>query len=166
METDTSSSMTSPAAASNTNDPQVIARRERSLIDGILNNESLTSDLNDEDAQEMIDWSVAMAKEAAQVTAGLEEPQAEKIISERMYANRKLMRSIKRLVVEGKDLDHDGHTELLSQIREQARLIYGDDALRHKAAQELLGGEQTVAANAERRVAHFRRALDPRIENN
>jgi hypothetical protein len=152
----TQSSTGSPGFA----DPQVLARRERSIIDGILNNESLTADLDDQDAREMIDWSIAIGKDVARKTAGQDEHQAEKVISECMYANRKLMRSVNRLVVEANDLDEHRYSDLITCIRDQAKAIYGDEALRSAQAGQFLDGRRTSPGETLR-VVHVRQALEP-----
>lgn len=143
-------------------DPQVIEMRERSIVEGILANESLTSDLDDEAAQELIDWSIAMAHEAVQQTAGMDESQAEKAISERMYTQRKLMRSVKRLVVEKDRLDGKSRDELLDQIQSQSKAFYGDvDPQAAPKSSELLETLREPGERPGRAVARLRRMLDP-----
>jgi hypothetical protein len=139
-----------------------LVRRERSIIDGILTNESLTDGFSDEDAREVIEWSLAIGKDVARKTAGLDEAQAEKVISERMYANRKLMRVVKRLVVDGQAMSERDHEEALQRLHEQARIIYGDEALRGQADGQALFLQDVERRGESLRVHHVRQAFDPR----
>lgn len=152
-----------PAESSGFAEHEVIARRERSIIDGILTNESLTSELDDEDAQEMIDWSISIGKNVARKTASLDESRAERMISECMYANRKMMRNVKRLVVECKQMDETSQAQLLAQIHEQARAIYGDEAVMSRAGSGLPDGKIDAPRSEDWRVVHVRKLLDPHL---
>jgi hypothetical protein len=164
LTTTTGQTANAPAGGASMVDPSVLAMRERSLIDGILTNESLTADLDDEAAQEMIDWSIAMAREAVQQTAGLEERQAEKAVSERMYAQRKLMRSVKRLILEKDRLDEKTRGELIEQVRSQTRVFYGGATRAEAGADELMTIVREPAGRPGQAVSRIRRALDPHTD--
>jgi len=127
-------------------DDENLARRERQVAESILENESLTADLDDEAAKQLIDWGIAGAKTVAQSTAGLSDEQAEEVISERMRATRHLMRSVNKLVSKRGEIDAEESAQLLSKISEQAAVIYGQDSL---------------PTEDERRQAFLKRSAEP-----
>lgn len=153
----------SPRPATPT-DPEILLRRERSLIEGILSNESLTEDLNDEDANEVIEWSIEMARASVRQTVGMEEPRAERVLSERMYTTRKVMRSVRRLVLEVEQLDEKTRSDLMDQIVVQTRVIYGEAGLGRPAPARDFQNPASPADDIHlgKNVARLRRALESR----
>lgn len=98
-----------------------LARRERRAAESILENESLTADLDDKVATVLLDWGLACATEIARSTASLDPAQATIATSERLRATRRLMRRVNR-----QSMDMSGSAVLLAQIIEQAAVIYGE----------------------------------------
>lgn len=64
--------------------------------EGILGNERLTSDLDDEAASILLDWGVAWAERVARSTAHLDDESASESMYPQLKAIRKLMRLISR----------------------------------------------------------------------
>ena len=100
-----------------------LTQRVNRAAEGILENESLTADLDDAPAQALLDWGVACARMIAESTAGLGEVEAEKAMSPRLRATRRLMRLVSKWVA-GRH-----QSGLLIEVLEQAAIIYGKDFL-------------------------------------
>ncbi len=98
-----------------------VERRASRAAESILENESLTADLNDDAAQVLITWGIDCAEMVAQRTVGLDDTEAEEIMAPRLRAIRRLMRLIN-------DITNTTHfKETLDAILEQANIIYGHD---------------------------------------
>ena len=136
----------------------VLEQRERRAAESILENESLTADLDDKTAKELIDWGIAGAKTAAQGTAGLDDEQADEIISEHLRATRHMMRSVNKLVSKRAEIDVDEIAQLLDKINEQITTIYGKDNLpqEDKRRQDLLNRLAEPAQDPVRILAELR----------
>jgi hypothetical protein len=98
---------------------EVVERRIRRATDSILENESLTSDLEDAPASELINWGVACARAVAQQTTGMEEDQAEQLLSDGMGATRRLIRSVSAWATGQEPDDPQARVEWLDQIISQ-----------------------------------------------
>ena len=103
-----------------------ITRRVKRAAEGILENERLTSGLDDSAANALLDWGVACAERIAESTAGLGRVEAEMFMSPRLRATRRLMRRVKRWVTNRRTLDTAGSAALMTKIIEQAAIIYGE----------------------------------------
>lgn len=104
-----------------------LAPRINRVVESILENESLTADLDDVAAKALLDWGVACAKVIAQSTASLDDIEAEDVMSPRMHATRRLMRLVNRQVSRQSHTDAGGGATLLTKVIEQATTIYGKD---------------------------------------
>jgi len=100
--------------------------RVNRAVEGILENEALTTDLDDDAAKILLDWGIACAKMIAQDTAGLNDVEAQKATSPRLRATRRLMRLVNRWVPKRQQTDAEGSATLLTKIIEQAAIIYKD----------------------------------------
>jgi hypothetical protein len=96
-------------------------------VESILENESLTADLDDAAAKVLLDWGIACANMIARSTASLNDIEVEDIMSPRMRATRRLMRLVNRRVSRQSHTDAGGGTTLLTKVIEQATIIYGTD---------------------------------------
>ena len=95
-------------------------------IEGILENESLTDNLNDEAAKVLIDWGIQHAKEIAVSTIDIfDEEQAEEAIYARMRALRRIMQTINTWVVKVSVNDLNYGESALKRIISQADILYG-----------------------------------------
>ena len=134
----------------------VVERRASHAVEGILNNEGLTSQLDDAAAKVLLDWGTACVKAIARSTAGLEDIEAEDVMSPRLRATRRLMRSINGLIGMRQAGDAERSTALLDRVVEQAIIIYGEaetssgkdlrDALLELLAKPALHPAQTIAS--------------------
>jgi len=104
-----------------------LTKRINYAVESILENERLTADLDDEAAQELIDWGITCVKKIVQSTSGLSDAEAEEITSPRLRATRRMMREVDRWVVRQSREDATASTKSLDRIIEQATIIYGDD---------------------------------------
>ena len=128
-------------AVSNT--PSVRAQR---AAESILENEALTADLDDQAAQVLIDWGVALAQQIAAETAGLDEVAAEEAMYQPQRTLRKMLRQTNRWAAAP---DAAG----LEQILQSAAVIYGFQfmipgaALPAQLVDQIQVGEQNPAEN-------------------
>lgn len=101
-----------------------LEQRIRRAAESILENESLTAGLDDATAKVLLDWGVACAEAIAQGTAGLSDNEAEAVMSPRLGATRRLMRQVRRWVVNRLEMDSEASARLLAEILEQAAIAY------------------------------------------
>jgi hypothetical protein len=113
-------------AASQVPEDEHLERRIRQAVESLLGNESLTADLNDAAATELLDWGTARAIEIVNSTAGMDEAQAEEAMYPQMRALRSLMRALSKLVGEGDQLGVGRSTQLIDEIFEQGGILYGE----------------------------------------
>lgn len=105
---------------------EMLQKRIRRVSESFLDNESLTADLDDSAAKELLDWSINLGSRIVQGTAGVEDDeQAEEAMYPRLRAARRMMRSVNRWVTSKQAGDQEGSREALNQILEQAQVIYG-----------------------------------------
>ncbi len=104
-----------------------LAQRIERAAESILGNESLTANLDDAAAQVLFDWGIACARMVAQSTAGLDDGDAESIMSGRLRATRRLMRLVNRWVPRRSQMDAHSNAALLIRVVEQAVIVYGGD---------------------------------------
>jgi hypothetical protein len=104
-----------------------LEQRVSRAAESILENESLTSELDDMSARALLDWGLACAKTIAQSTAGLDDSQADETMSSGLRATRRLMRVVNKWVANRHEIDKDSRLKRLNRIIEQASVIYGVD---------------------------------------
>ncbi len=104
-----------------------LSQRISRAAESILENEGLTSNLDDTAAQSLISWGVACARIAARSTAGLDDAEAEDTMSPRLRATRRLMRGINRWIPKRLYKDAESNAASLAKIVDQASIIYGRD---------------------------------------
>jgi hypothetical protein len=102
-----------------------LAQRVKRAAESILENERLTAELEDAAAQALLDWGVACAETIGQSTAGLDSGAVEEAMSQRLRATRRLMRRVSKWVANRRAMDAERSAALLTQIIEQAEIIYG-----------------------------------------
>jgi hypothetical protein len=102
-----------------------LAQRVQRAVESILENERLTAGLDDAAAQVLLNWGVACAKTIVRSTAGMDSSAAEESMSPRLRATRRLMRRVSKWVANRRSLDAQRSAALLTQIFEQAEVIYG-----------------------------------------
>ena len=104
-----------------------LEQRARRTAESILENESLTSDLDDVAARALLDWGLDCAKVIVQRTVDLDDSQADEAMSLGLRAIRRLMRSANKWVSERWEMDAESQLGQLNRIVEQASIIYGVD---------------------------------------
>lgn len=110
-----------------------VSRRARRAAESILENETLTANLDDDAAQVLIDWGIDSAEMIAQRTVGLDAPEAEEIMTPRLRALRQLMRLVNQAIPDlerspgEKNKEYQNFKNTLDTIIEQATIIYGPD---------------------------------------
>jgi hypothetical protein len=104
-----------------------LTQRIHRAAESILENERLTADLDDAAAKVLLDWGIACAKMVARSTVGLDDAEAKESMSPRLRATRRLMRLVNRWIASRPDMDAEGGAMLLTDIIEQAAIIYDKD---------------------------------------
>lgn len=105
---------------------EMIQQRMRRVSESFLDNESLTDELDDSAAKELLDWGLDLGSRIAQGTANVEnDDQADQAMYPRLRATRRLMRSVNRWVLSQQRGDMACSSEAFDQIVEQVRVIYG-----------------------------------------
>ncbi|MCP4358905.1 MAG: hypothetical protein GY796_12875 [Chloroflexi bacterium] len=96
------------------------------MVERILENESLTSNLEDEAAKALINWGVALVEMLGKQTAGMEDAEAEEALYPQEKAVRRLMRLINRWALHLGEDNSATSQQFMPQILEQIVRIYGD----------------------------------------
>jgi len=104
-----------------------LQQRVNHAAESILENERLTTDLDDASAKVLIDWGVACAERIARSTAGLSDEEAEEAMYPRLRATRRLMRRVNSWVANRHTIEAASGAASLDEIAAQAEIIYGDD---------------------------------------
>jgi hypothetical protein len=99
-------------------------KRAARAAESILENESLTADLDDTAAKVLLDWGIACAELVAKETAGLDDQEAEQVIDSKLRAVRHLMRRVSKWAANQQDMEAQAGSELLDEIIERAAAIY------------------------------------------
>ena len=95
-----------------------IQARLQRAAESILENEALTAELDDEAAQVLLDWGVAVAQRITSETIELDEVTAEEATYQPMRALRKMLRQINQWAANPEIFG-------LEKIIEQAVIAYG-----------------------------------------
>lgn len=140
-----------------------IRRRISLAAEGILDNEQLTSDLDDTAAQELIDWGLSAARRIVQGTADQEDDEAaEEAISPRLSATRRMMRAVDLWVVNLQAGNAEGRNKALASVLEQASIIYGRPftAMNDEQRARLSRVESEYAGDPPQMIAHLRELFE------
>ena len=103
-----------------------LSRRVQQVAESLLENEALTIDLETGAAQALLDWGLDCVKRIVSDTAGLDEAAAEEVMAPRIRAMRRLMRQVNRWVGGQREAGAEPAPLPLSQMLEQAGIIYGE----------------------------------------
>jgi hypothetical protein len=125
------------------------------IAQGLLENESLTADLDDVAADDLLHWAIDCAKSVAQDTAGLDDAAAEEAMYPRLRATRRMIRHANRLAVQWEEMNEVTRPALLSKMLEQAAIVYGSDVVRSST----LAQQNTVLSSDQQQTIHQLRAL-------
>lgn len=101
-------------------------KRMQHVAEQILTDSSLTQDLNDPEANTLIEWGVAAAKQLANLTDGQDDTQAEETLYAPLKALRKLMRKTNNLTAYAHQMppeDFDADKNALLEAAEQLSVV-------------------------------------------
>jgi Lon protease-like protein len=101
-----------------------LVRRIDRAAQSLLENETLTADVDDAAASVILDRGIAFARQIAQSTAGMDDAQAEEAMYDRMRAVRRLMRSVNRWVATRRETSAENSDRLWARIAAQAEILY------------------------------------------
>ena len=102
-----------------------LAERAKRAAESILENESLTADLDDQAAKVLLDWGTTCARTIATSTSGLSAAQGQEAMDVRLRAVRQFMRSVNGWAAEQQGIDAAGRAARLAEVIEQAAIAYG-----------------------------------------
>ena len=114
-----------------------LEKRRNQAASSILENEGLTADLDDEIADELLNWGLALAEQIVMGSQDLDDEEAEEAMYTPMKALRKMLRAINKWLNSGDDT-------YLETILKQTPLIYGETAVIPPI--ESLTNVQTISA--------------------
>lgn len=126
----------------------MIEERIQRAAEQIVDDSSLTEDMEDAPAARLIEWGVTIAKRLAASTVGLDDMEAEEQLSLKLMSLRSTMRRINKLVGLLGTLSPEEIAEKFRLIREAAAQVPG---LRANLPDDLLttqGGEPEAALTA------------------
>lgn len=98
-----------------------LEKRLRRTMEGLYENEALTSDLDDDAANVLLKWAADRVEQIVRSTEEMDDTQAEEAMYPRMRALRKMSRYINRIARGGGD-----PAQLVEKVVAQAKEVYGD----------------------------------------
>jgi hypothetical protein len=104
-----------------------VSFRVEKAANNILGDERLTAGLDDEVADFLLDWGLALAKAAAADTGDLNDEDAKEIMEPRIRATKRLLRYVNYWLHNGEVWDRIEKEDTLTKIFTFARLSYGND---------------------------------------
>ena len=102
-----------------------LEKRRKRAVEYILENEALTSDLEDAAALKLSDWGMRLAASVADETSNMKHNKGLEHIGERIRSLRRLMRNINRLSGRVNRLDEDAHRDRFKLILKHAKELHG-----------------------------------------
>jgi hypothetical protein len=143
--------------------PEKIGKRISRVAESILENERLTSDLDDSAAKELLDWGLTVARQIVQGTASVDDDEeAEQAMYPRLRATRRLMREVNRWIANQRRGDVEGRDQAFHSILEQASIIYGRPftAMNDDQRAVLAGAQSEFASDPPQMIAHLRELFE------
>jgi hypothetical protein len=137
-----------------------LAERVSRAAESILENESLTADLDDAAAKMLLEWAVACAEMIAAGTVGLNQPTAEEAMYPRLRATRRLMRAVNRWLPQRRQMAHEDNQRALEEVVELAAVIYGEDFAPPSDLRRTGFLRLSLLAPARQAVSDLRRLLE------
>ncbi len=102
-----------------------LEKRRKRAVESILENEALTSDLDNAAALKLNEWGIRLAESVADETSDMQHDKGLDHIGERIRSLRRLMRNINRLSGRLNRLDDDARRDRFQFIVKHARELYG-----------------------------------------
>jgi hypothetical protein len=143
--------------------PEKIGKRISRVAESLLENESLTSDLDDSAAKELLDWGLAAARQIVQGTADEDDDQAaEQAMYPRLRATRRMMRAVNLWIANQRAGDGEGRDKALNSILEEASVIYGRSftALNDEQRTTLSRAQSEYASDPPKMIARLRELFE------
>lgn len=143
--------------------PEKIGKRIHRVAESLLENERLTSDLDDSAAKELLNWGLSVGERIVQGTADVDDDeQAEQVMYPRLRATRRMMRSVNLWIASQRQGDAEGRDKALNSILEQASIIYGRpiDALNAQQRDALIRTQTQYAGDPPQLIAHLRELFE------
>ena len=135
-------------------------RRRQRAAESILDNESLTADLDDDAAKLLIDWALSCTERIVRSTEGLSDTEAEDVTYPRLRSMRRLMRFVNRWVRQRLEMTPDESEKLLGQIVQQARTIYGSGYVPPRPERQRAFGAMAVGDEPTEFVQNLRAFIE------
>ncbi len=105
-----------------------LEQRQKQAVESILDNESLTANLDDQVAGALLGWTTGLARSVVQQAAALGSDEAETLIEERLSAVRGLMRQVNRWAAGGTEMSREESAEWLETVLQKLSAIQGAQA--------------------------------------
>lgn len=103
-----------------------LENRHKRAVEYILENEALTSDLDNAAALKLNEWGIRLAAFLADETGDMKHDKGLEHIGERIRSLRRVMRNINRLCGRVNRLDEDARRDRFELIVKHARELYGE----------------------------------------
>jgi hypothetical protein len=135
--------------------------QEAAAAQSILENESLTADLDDTAANALLEWGVANARMIARSMLTLfDDPAADGTMDERLRALRGMMRSVNQYTA-GAETEESA----LEKILQQAAMVYGDTFTppSAEARATFLRNQTALIHNPAQMITNLRRFIEGRM---
>lgn len=129
------------------------------IVESLLENESLTSNLDDTAAQVLLNWGIASTERIVRGVVGLTTVEAEQVMYQQLRATRRLMRYINRWVPTRHEMTPQKNLSKLEQITQQAAIIYPDNTLPDESRLSAFI-EQSSAYSPEQTITELRRLVE------
>ncbi len=140
------------------------AERVRRAVESIVENETLTDNLDDKAAQVLLDWGVACAEMIAQSTVGLDDERAEAEIYQRMRALRRMLRAVNRWIPRRLDMSDEEKLAALEEVIGLASQVYGPSFTFPDGGKRLLFLAGDAVAAPSRAIQGLRQLLEGKGE--
>ena len=140
-----------------------LSERINRVAESLLENERLTSDLDDTAAKVLLDWGLSVAKQIVQGTADVDDDKAaEQAMYPRLRATRRLMRSVNQWIARQQKGDSENRDKAFTSILEQASIVYGRsfDAMNDEQRAALARTQSEPAGDPPQMIAHLRELLE------
>ncbi|MCU0517859.1 MAG: hypothetical protein MUC60_13530 [Oscillatoria sp. Prado101] len=103
-----------------------LTQRINWAAESLLDNETLTPELEDAAAGAALTWATDLSRRVALATAGLDDRAAEAFMAPKLAAIRELIRQVSRWAAGYREMDAGARESFLSQVMEAALKIYPD----------------------------------------
>ena len=134
-----------------------IESRMQSAAESILENETLTADLDDTAAKVLLDWGVGLSQQIANQTIELDQSQAEEAMYPPMRALRKMLRGANMW-------SNDPQESNLGRIFNQAAIAYGSGFVQ-PGDDKLYAFTTTISTNPSERLIALQELVEGGLDD-